>query len=115
MKQSLFVEVEGRKTTQQNTKGITSHPRYFKYIYCNSATTTRSAYYYYFHDIDFKTRRALAGWLSWLECCPIHQNVVGSIPCLGTYMRQMIHGSGFSLTSMFLSLSPPIPRLKKNQ
>ena len=23
---------------------------------------------------------ALVGRLSWLECCPVHQNVVGSIP-----------------------------------
>ena len=28
----------------------------------------------------------LAGWLSWLECLLIHQNVVGSIPSQGTYL-----------------------------
>ena len=29
-------------------------------------------------------------WLSWLECCPMQQKVVGSIPGEGTYL-----GCGF--------------------
>ena len=29
---------------------------------------------------------ALAGWLTWLECCPIHQKLGGSIPGQGTYL-----------------------------
>ena len=28
----------------------------------------------------------LAGWLSWLEHCPIHQKVKGSFPSQGTYL-----------------------------
>ena len=32
-----------------------------------------------------KTTLALAGWISWLECCPIFQKVVSSIPSQGTY------------------------------
>ena len=33
-----------------------------------------------------RTARALARWLSWLEHCPIHQKVVGSIFGQGTYL-----------------------------
>ena len=33
----------------------------------------------------------LVGWLSCLECCPIHQKSVGSIPSQGIYL-----GHGFS-------------------
>ena len=39
---------------------------------------------------DLKARRALAKWLSWLECHPIHQKVEGLIPSQGTYL-----GCGF--------------------
>ena len=28
---------------------------------------------------------ALAGWLSLLDHCPVHQNVVGSVPVQGTH------------------------------
>ena len=59
---------------------------------------------------------ALAGWLSWLEHRPIHQNVAGSICGQGTYpgcgfdpqsghIREATNRC-FSLTSMFLSLPP---------
>lgn len=33
-----------------------------------------------------KKIQALAGWLGWLEHCPVHQRVVGSIPIEGTYV-----------------------------
>ena len=66
---------------------------------------------------------ALAGWLSWLECCPIQQKIVGLIPGQGTYLgRRFDPGLGhvweaaiqcFSLTSMFLSLPVPIPYVSK--
>ena len=48
----------------------------------------------------------LAGWLSCLEHCPVHQKVAGSIPGPGMYL-----GSGFDpqlgvfSLSLFLSLS----------
>ena len=29
---------------------------------------------------------AMARWISWLECYPIHQKVVGSLPNQGTYL-----------------------------
>ena len=49
---------------------------------------------------------ALAGWLSWLEPCPIHQNVAGSIPSQGTYRRQLINVSHIYVSFSF-SLSLP--------
>ena len=58
---------------------------------------------------------ALARWLSWLECCPIHQKVAGSIPGQGTrlgcgFNTQLAHiweaiNQCSSLTSTFLSPS----------
>ena len=58
---------------------------------------------------------ALACWLSWLECPPVHRTVVGSIPSQGTYWvrgfdpqsRHIQEATNwhFSLTSVFLSLS----------
>ena len=33
-----------------------------------------------------KEMSALAQWLSWLEHCPIHQKVAGSIPSQGTFL-----------------------------
>ena len=39
-------------------------------------------------------------WISWLEHCPIHQKIAGSIPSHGTYRRQSIN---VSLTLMLLS------------
>ena len=69
-------------------------------------------------DIDKEDKEvisALAEWLSWLEHCPRHHEVVGSIPNQGTYLgcvfgpwsehvQETVNG-WFSLTSMFLSLS----------
>ena len=34
---------------------------------------------------------ALARWFSWLECCPLHQRIVGSIPGQGTYLGCRCH------------------------
>ena len=39
-----------------------------------------------------KTSVALARWLSWLQCHPIHQEVTGLVPSQGTYL-----GCGFDL------------------
>ena len=52
----------------------------------------------------------LARWLSWLESCPIHQKVVGSIPTQGTYL-----GCRFDppLGLMFLSLTSSLSLKKK--
>ena len=35
--------------------------------------------------------KPLLVWLSWLECCPVHQKVGGFIPGQGTYL-----GCGFN-------------------
>ena len=59
--------------------------------------------------------RALAGWVSWLEHCPVHQKVVGSIPSQDIYpgcrfdpcsrfVREATDRC-FSLTSLSLSHS----------
>ena len=64
--------------------------------------------------VQIERLTAVAGWVSWLEHRPIHQEAVGLIPGQGTYLgcrfdpwlgiyeRQPI---SFSLTLMFLSLS----------
>ena len=63
-------------------------------------------------------------WLIWLECCPICQKVVGSIPSQGTYLgcrfnpqlgaykRQPID---VFLTHWCFSLSPLLPLSKSNE
>ena len=52
--------------------------------------------------------QALAGWLSWLECHPVHQKVEGLIPSPGAYSRQLINvylsHLHFSLPQLPLSL-----------
>ena len=40
---------------------------------------------------------ALAGWLCWLEHCPVHQNIGGSIPSHGTH-----RGCGFGPRWVFI-------------
>ena len=45
----------------------------------------------------------LARLLSWLECHPIHQKVVGLIPSQGTYRRQLVK---VSLSHWCFSLFP---------
>ena len=67
----------------------------------------------------YKKRLALAGWLNWLECCPVHQMIAGSIPHQGTYLGYSfvpcsggVHGAAdqcVSTTSMFLSLFLSFP------
>ena len=69
---------------------------------------------------------ALAGWLSWLEHCPVHQNVAGSIcgqgtypgcgfyPSRGTYGRQPIDVS-LSLHCVSLSLPFFLSSLKRRK
>ena len=57
----------------------------------------------------------LPAWLSWLECCPLHQRVGGSIPgrgrCLGCgfnlWTKHILEATDqcFFLTLMLLSLS----------
>ena len=69
-------------------------------------------------DTVNKIRPALAGWLSWLECCPVLQQVSGAIPCQGTHRGRGFNiwlGCGWeatsqriSLTSMLLFLSLPL-------
>ena len=67
----------------------------------------------------------LAGWLSWMEHCPVHQNVVGSIPGQGTYLGYGFNPwSGsiweetdqlFHVLSLALSLSlSPLPLFLKS-
>ena len=68
---------------------------------------------------------ALAMGLSWLEHCPIHQKVAGSIPALGTYLGcgfdpQLHHVWETTNQSLSLSLSLSLPlslslvRIKKD-
>ena len=50
----------------------------------------------------------LARWLSWLEHCPIHQKVAGSIPSQGTYVGSTFNpqsGSIWEATYVSFSLS----------
>ena len=47
---------------------------------------------------------ALAGWLSWLDHCPIHRKVVGLIPSWGTCKKQPINVFLFSLLLLPLIL-----------
>lgn len=49
------------------------------------------------------TTWALPEWLSWLEYCPLHQKVVGSISGQGTYLGCRCTG-GNQCFSPFLSL-----------
>ena len=50
-------------------------------------------------------RLALAGWLSWLECCPVHQKTEG--PILGQECMGGSHSMFLSHIDIFLSsLSP---------
>ena len=51
--------------------------------------------------------RALARWLIWLECCPLHQKVVGLIPCVcGCGWEAINQYCSLILVSLFL---PPLP------
>ena len=59
---------------------------------------------------------ALAGWLSWLECHPVHQEVAGSIPgwaCMGGNRSIILSHANVSF-SLFLPLSLKLtyPQLK---
>ena len=55
---------------------------------------------------------ALAAWLSWLDCSPIHQEVLGSIPTQGAYRRQQETDQCFFPSPSLSSSLRPLPPLK---
>ena len=55
----------------------------------------------------------MAGWLSWLEHCPVQQKVAGLIPGRGTYRRSLIKFLFHINVPLPLSLSPSLKLILK--
>lgn len=54
--------------------------------------------------VNFKMPIVLGGWLSWLECHPLHEKIGISIPHPGTYLEHI--REAISLLSVSLNIFP---------
>lgn len=78
--------------------------------YIQNCATIISLYFRTFHHLNKKLHYTLARLLSWLECCPKHQNVVGSILSQGACRRHLPVTPVYvflSHISLSLSVFPP--------